>query len=322
MKALLRTRQGATFVLLGVLLTVAAVAIPQFRQAGSINSLLLWAPLLLVVAVGQLLVMLVRGIDVSVGSTLGLAGILSGMAIREFPAMPLWLAAAVAVATGTLLGAFNGLLVAYAKVPPIVATIGTLSAYRGLTFIVSGGHQIDANDLPAGLIAWSLSGPVAYGGVVFPWLLVIALLVAAVAHGLLHQTQTGRNLYAVGSNPEGARLRGVPVERTLLLAFTVCGALAGLAGLLYASRFGFVNPATAGAGFELTVIAAVVIAGTNVFGGVGSVPAVVAGCFLLAGVNVSLSVLGVAADWQLLAYGTIILIALVADGAMRKAMLL
>jgi len=217
-----------------------------------------------------------------------------------------------------VLGAINGGLIALAKVPPIIATLGTLSAYRGLVFIVSKGDQVDSNMIPDALTNWTLHGPIQIGGVTVSWLLVWAIVAAGLTAYMLRQTRTGRDIYSIGSNPDAARLRGIPVTRVTFLVYTICGAVAGLAGVLYASRYGFVNPATAGAGFELIVIAAVVIGGTNVFGGSGTVPGVILGCLLLGTINVALAVLGIDETWQKLVYGLVILIALMLDSGVQK----
>ena len=204
------------------------------------------------------------------------------------------------------LGALNGALIAWAKVPPIITTLGTLSAYRGLTFIVSEGRQIDPNYVPRALIRWSQVGP--FGIDLVPWVVVIAVVVACWPSCSCATLQLGRNIYAIGGNPDAATLRGIPVEPGLRFwSIPLPAAMAGLAGVLYASRFGFVNPGQTGVGFELTVIAAVVIGGTNVFGGSGSVLGVVLGCLLLGTINVALAVLGIAATWQLAVYGFVIL---------------
>jgi rhamnose transport system permease protein len=307
-------RELRALILLVVVFATAALKEPRLLEPTSISSILLWIPLLTVMAVGQMLVIISRGIDVSVGATLGFTGIAVGMIFRAHPDLNIYLAAGIALVIGALLGGINGVLVAWARVPPIIATLGTLSAYRGLTFLLSRGSQIDANDIPVALTNWSIHGPIPQvGGVTVPWILVFTLVVAIVGHLLATRTVVGRNLYAVGSNAEAARLHGIKVGSTLALAYVVCGALAGFAGMLYASRYGFVNPGTAGLGMELNVIAAVVIGGCDVRGGAGTVPGVVIGCVLLGVINVALAVIGIAADWQLLVYGAVIMVALCLD---------
>jgi rhamnose transport system permease protein len=257
---------------------------------------------------------------VSVGSMLGLCAMAAGMLFREQPSLPAGVGALAGIVFGLLLGSINGSLIAFAKVPPIIATLGTLSAYRGLIFIISKGEQIDGNDLPVALTHWALDGPIRIGGVTVSWLLTMALLIASAAAWFLLKTRAGRDIYALGSNPNAARLRGVAVNRTTFLVYAITGALCGLAGVMYASRFGFVNPATAGQGFELTVIAAVAIGGTKITGGSGTVLGIVLGCFLLGSINVALAVLRIEGSWQLLVYGAVILLALLLDTGFRKTL--
>ncbi len=313
-------REFGTIALLAVVVIAVVGRDHRFLDPTSLNSVLLWIPLLLVVGVGEMLVIVTRGIDVSVGSILGFSGIVVGMALRSNPGMNVELAALLGLGIGLALGAVNGALVAWARVPPIIATLGTLSAFRGLVFIVSHGVQVDSNTIPPALTDWSMSGPVQIGGATISWLLLIALVVAALAAAVLRSTRFGRNVFAIGSNPAAAKLRGISLPRTLMAVYCACGALSGLAGVLYASRYGFVNPGTAGLGFELTVIAAVVIGGVNVFGGSGSVLGVFLGCLLLSVINVALAVLGISATWQTLAYGVVILLALVLDGAVQRVL--
>jgi len=316
MSKLVLFRELGIVVLLALIVLGATLAEPRFLSAFNLRSILLWVPLLTVVAMGEMMVILSRGIDVSVGSTLGFAGIVVGMLFREYPELNILLGVLAGIAVGAVLGSVNGLLIAFAKVPPIIATLGTLSAYRGLTFIVSGGLQIDPNEVPLELIRWSQHGPFEFQHI--PWVVIIALIVAVLAYWFLRYTRSGRDIYALGNNPEAAQLRGLPVRRTTFLVYAVAGAMAGLAGVLYASRYGFVNPGKTGVGFELTVIAAVVIGGTNVFGGSGTVPGVLLGCLLLGTINVALAVLGIAATWQLAVYGVIILLAVVVDDVISR----
>lgn len=312
-------REGGTLALLVLVVLFATLKEPRFLEAKTINSILLWMPLLAVVGMGQMLVIVTRGIDVSVGSIVGLAGIAAGMLFRDHPGLNLFAGTMAGVGVGLLLGMVNGAAIAWARVPPIIATLGTLSAYRGLVFILSGGKQIDSNHIPEGLTRLSIDGPIRAGELTVPWILVIALLIAGATAWFVRRTRTGRDIFALGSHPEAARLRGIPVSRTTFLVYAVTGALAGLAGVLYASRYGFVNPATAGQGMELSVIAAVVIGGTKVTGGSGTVLGVLLGCLLLGTINVALAVLGIAATWQLLVYGGVILIALMVEMGIQRA---
>lgn len=318
MRRLFEQRELGTLAMLVALVVVAAAVQPRFLQADSLNSILLWIPLLAIVGMGQLLVIVTRGIDVSVGSIVGVSGMVAGMLFRDHPGLSVGLGLLAGLGTGLLLGCVNAVAIAWGRVPPIVATLGTLSAYRGLAFIVSGSRQVDSNNLPDALTNLSLSGPAKLGGVVVPWILLLALVVAGLTHLFIRGTRTGRDVYALGSNPDAACLRGVPVVRTTFLVYALSGALSGVAGVLYASRYGFVNPSTAGAGMELSVIAAVVIGGTKVTGGSGTVLGVLLGCLLLGSLSVALAVMGIGETWQGLAYGAVILVALLLDSGFRR----
>jgi len=312
---LARFREIGIILLLILIVLGASVVEPSFLKPFNIRTIFLWLPLLTVIAMGEVMVIITKGIDVSVGSTMALAGISVGMIWRQNPSFNIYASTGIAILIGLAAGALNGALIAWAKLPPIIATLGTLNAYRGLTFIVSGGRQIDPNYVPRKIIFWSIKGP--FGNEMVPWVVVIAFFITVVTWAFLHYTVTGRNIYAIGGNLNASRLRGVPVEWTIFLVYTITGALAGFSGILYASRFGFVNPGETGVGFELTVIAAVVIGGTSMFGGSGSAFGVFIGCLLLAVINVALAVLGVAATWQLAVYGAVILLAAIADALIQ-----
>lgn len=311
-----RFRELGIVVFLALVILGALAVEPRFLRPINIRSILLWVPLLTVIAMGEMMVIITRGIDVSVGSILGFAGIVVGMIFREDPHFNIYLGTLLGILLGAMLGAINGALIAWVRVPPIITTLGTLSAFRGLVFIVSGGRQVDPNDVPTALIRWSQRGP--FGIQLVPWAVIIAAVVAILAFLFMHFSKAGRNIYAIGGNPEAAKLRGIPVEITTFLVYVITGAMAGLAGILYASRFGFVNPGETGVGFELTVIAAVVIGGTNVFGGSGTVLGVTLGCLLLGTINVALAVLGIAATWQLAVYGFVILLAVTVDAIIQR----
>jgi rhamnose transport system permease protein len=211
------------------------------------------------------------------------------------------------IALGAACGLLNGVLVTWGQVPALVVTLGTLYAFRGLAFLWTGGSQISANQLPdpfLNLGSDSIAG--------IPILVIIALVVVLVVGQWLRDYRPGRELYAIGSNPEGARLAGVRSQRRVLTAFVLAGALAGLGGVLFTARFGTVD-ATAGVGYELTVIAAAVVGGVAIFGGTGTVYGAALGALLLGTITSSLIVLRVAAFWQQAAIGALLLLAIALD---------
>ena len=309
--ALRQIRELRTVALLVVVVVVAWLIQPRYLNPNSLRSILIWIPLVAIIGMGEMMVIIVRGIDVSVGSIVGLAGLTVGLLFRDVPGFPLALAVIMSIVIGLALGSVNGAIISRANVPGVIVTLGGLSAYRGLTFLITKGSQIDGNYIPKPLIRWSQLGP--FGIRQVPWIVVIVAGIAAATWIILRYTRLGRDIYALGSNPEAARLRGVPVRRVTFFVYAFTGALAGLAGILYASRFGFLNPGQTGVGMELTVIAAVVVGGVSPFGGSGSVVGVLLGCLLLGAVNVGLAVLGIAGAWQLAVYGAVILLAVAFD---------
>ncbi len=308
------------FLLLIVVLLTTAIE-PRYLNPNSIRSILLWVPLLAIIGMGEMMVIIIRGIDVSVGSMVGLAGMIVGLMFRDVPGFPIALGVVLSLLLGLAMGSLNGVLIARAKVPAVIVTLGGLTFYRGVTFLITRGSQIDNNYIPRALVRWSQVGPFGYRDV--PWVIFIVAGVALLTWLILRYTRLGRHVYALGSNPDAARLRGVAVDRVTFFTYAFTGALAGFAGLLYASRFGFLNPGQTGVGLELTVIAAVVIGGVSVYGGSGSVPGVLLGCLLLGAINVALAVLGIAGTWQLAVYGVVILLAVTFDsvlqGGLRRA---
>ena len=304
---------------LGVLVTalaafgIVAAIEPRFLQPGNIRSVLLYVPLIVIVAMGEMMVIITRNIDLSLGSILAFSGIAVGMLFiryADFPVIPAFL---LGTLIGGGLGFFNGFLISKLKIPAIIVTLGTLNAYRGLLFIVSGGRQIDPNYIPEDLISLSQTSFIG-----IPAIIIFAALIALAAHLFMKYSHIGREIYAMGSNRKGAELRGINTARIVLVVYTIAGACAGFAGIVYASRFGYVNPGITGVGFEFIVIAATVIGGTSISGGTGSVLGVVIGCLLLGIVNTALAVLGVSAFWQQAMYGFIILLALILDKVVQN----
>ena len=310
---LFRAREAGILVMLVLFVAVVGLIQPRFLTTETLRIVLLAVPLILVAAMGQMMVLVSRNVDLSIGSILGFSAIAAGMIFRDHPEWPLAVGFAVGVLSGAALGFVNGLVVTIFKLPSIIVTLGTLSLYRGLLFILSGSKQIDPNDIPEPLIRMAQTSPIDV-----PWIVIIAFAVAFVTWLFLTYRQVGRQIYAIGSNPSAAPLRGIRVMPVTILVFTLSGALAGLAGLIYAARFGYVNPGITGVGFEFTVIAAVVIGGVSINGGVGSVLGTVLGVLLLGSVQVALPILGVSGFWQNAIYGGIILIALVIDRTVRQ----
>lgn len=312
---LLRKREAGIVVMIVLFCAVAGAIQPRFLTLDTLRIILLLTPLIMIAAMGQMLVIVARHVDLSIGSMMALAAIVTGLMFKNLPDVPWYLGFPVSMSVGAGLGLLNGLAVTVFKLPSIIVTLGTLSLYRGLVFIVSGARQVDRQFIPQPLISLSQTSPV-FG---IPWIIFIAFGVALLTYLFAMHTSAGRQIYALGSNPVAAPLRGIRVMRVTLLVFALSGALSGLAGILYASRFGYVNPSNTGAGFEFTVIAAVVIGGVSINGGVGTVPGTVLGVLLLGCVSAALPVLGISAFWQNAIYGAVILLALIIDRTVRQS---
>lgn len=303
-------RELGILLALVLLLGVTAVRNPGFLSAQSVQDLLLGATILIVLAVGQTLVVITRNVDLSVGSVVGLVAFATGRLFVDSPGTPIVVAVLVGVVLGAVCGALNGALVAAAKVPALVITLGTLYVFRGIDFAWAAGRQINAADLPAGFLRMGTSTVL---GV--PVLALAALVVLVVAGSYLRSYRSGRDLYAIGSQPAAARLSGIAVGRRVFGAFVAGGALAGLAGVLYAARFGTVD-ATAGTGLELQVVAAVVVGGVAIFGGSGTVWGSALGAVLLTTIGSALAVLRINPFWQQAVIGALILAAIGLDRAL------
>jgi rhamnose transport system permease protein len=287
---------------------------PQFFTVNNLRVILLLTPLVMIAAMGQMLVLVARHVDLSMGSILGLSAMVTGMMFRDMTYIPWGLGFVVAIGTGAFLGLINGALVTVFRLPAIIVTLGTLNLYRGLTFIVSNARQVDRQYIPTDLKGMSQTSPI-FG---VPWIIFMAFAVAIGTYWFAMHTRVGRQIFALGSNPVAAPLRGIKVTQVTLLVFTISGALAGLAGIMYASRWGFVNPSNTGFGFEFQVIAAVVIGGVSINGGVGSVLGVVLGVLLMGCVSAALPLLGIPGTAQGAIYGAVILVALLIDRSVRQ----
>jgi len=314
----LRREAGIAVMIVLFCLAVGAFK-PQFLTLDQLRIILLLTPLIMIGAMGQMLVIVARHVDLSIGSILGLSAMVSGMLYRWDATwfgfdVPWWIGIPISVAVGTLLGLANGALITVFRLPAIIVTLGTLSLYRGLTFIISSAKQIDRQWIPSELKGLSQTSPI-FG---IPWIIFIAFGVAILVWYFAMHTRVGRQIYALGSNPVAAPLRGIKVTQVTLLVFAISGALSGLAGILYASRWGFVNPSNTGSGFEFQVIAAVVIGGASINGGVGTVLGTVLGVLLLGCVSAALPLLGIPGTSQAAIYGAVILIALVIDRSVRQ----
>jgi len=307
LSGLVKTRELGIILALAALVVVTAVSNPRFLSGQSVRDILLNTAILAVMAAGQAVVVITRNIDLSVGSVLGLSAFTVATMMSANPGLPMIVAILAALAVGAVAGLVNGVLVRFGRVPALVVTLGTLYMFRGITYSWAGGQQVNADELPRHFLQFANASIL---GV--PWLVLIAVVVVGGVSLIMRNYRVGRELYAIGSSPPAAELAGIRVARNLLGAFIVSGALAGLAGVLFAARFGTVD-AAAGNGYELNVVAAVVVGGVAVFGGSGTVWGAGLGALLLTVIGSALAVLDINQFWQQAIVGALILLAICAD---------
>ncbi|MCW2939732.1 MAG: transporter permease [Actinomycetia bacterium] len=298
----------------GALLLICAVfsvTADRFLSLGNFRTVLFTAAILAVAVVGVSFVMLTGNLDLSVGAAMGMTAYVSADFAAHHPGIGIMLVL-IGPALGALLGLVNGFLVATLSVPSIVATLGTMSIYRGYTYLYAHGQQVTSTQLPS----WMLNfADASYLGI--PSFVIVAVVVVAIAAAVLRYTTWGRQLYAVGSNSEAARFYGLPTHRLMLTAYVASGAVAGFAGFLYAARVGTVTVVLA-SGWELQVLAAIVIGGISIWGGSGSVIGAALGAVLLATISNGLVLLGMPDYWQLVIQGVAIVLAVGVDALISR----
>jgi len=292
--------------LLGLFLLclVLSLASPHFLTVDNLLNVLRQSAINAILALGQLLVIITAGIDLSIGSVVGLTIVILTLLMRH--GVSALLAAAITLGVGTLIGLGNGLLLTRLRLPhPFISTLGTLNVARGAALLLAGGVPISG--LPPGF-----RGVVAGSLLRVPMPVVIAAVAYLITHVFLSRTVYGRDLYAIGGNREAARLCGIPVDRRLNLAYALSGAAAALGAVVLAARMNSGFP-LAGTGAELDAIAAVIIGGASFFGGVGTVGGTLIGALIIGFLRNGLNLLDVSAFWQMIVIGVVIVVAVWID---------
>ncbi|MFV0675282.1 ABC transporter permease [Variovorax sp. tm] len=313
------TRQKLlAFASLVVLMVFFSFASPQFLQADNLVGILQSTAVNGVLAIACTFVIITSGIDLSVGTLMTFCAVMTGV-VLTYMGMPLWLGICAAIFFGALSGFVSGLLIAKLKIPPFIATLGMMMLLKGLSLVISGTKPIYFNDTP-GFTAISQDSLI--GDIVpalpIPNAVLILFLVAVAASIVLNRTLLGRYTFALGSNEEAVRLSGVNTDFWKIVVYTVSGGICGIAGLLIASRLNSAQPAL-GQGYELDAIAAVVIGGTSLSGGTGTIVGTIIGAFIMSVLTNGLRILSVAQEWQTVVTGVIIILAVYADILRRRS---
>jgi len=299
--------------LLGLVLMSGALALlsPYFLTFDNLINVFRQSAVNALLALGQLLVIITAGIDLSIGSILGLTSVLAAMMAKS--GMVPEAVVVLAIGLGTGLGLINGLLLTKLHLPhPFIPTLGMMNVARGLALVISGGFPI--SELPPRFRFWG-AGTVAF----IPTPVVVVLIIYGLFHLFLSRTTLGRDIYAIGGNPQAARLSGVPVDRRLTLVYALSGALAAVGAIVLTGRMNSGFP-LAGVGAELDAIAAVIIGGASFFGGVGTVWGTLIGALIMGVLRNGLNLLNVSAYWQTVVIGAVIVVAVWIDVVRQRAM--
>jgi len=306
-------RRDLAFAALTLALFLAVTfAFPGFASPRNLAGLLDDTAILIMLALGQMLVILVRGIDLSIAANLALCGMIAAVFDRAWPGAGIAPVLVITLVSGAALGAFNGLLVWKLRLPPIVVTLGTMSIYRGAIYLLSKGAWVNENEMSRGFLAFPRQEFL--GLTLLSWLAVVIAVIFVFA---LRRSRVARDLYAAGGNPEAANYSGIDAGRMQFIAYTICGAIAGVCGYLWVARFAVAYTDIA-LGFELSVIAACLIGGVAIAGGVGSAVGVVLGCLFIGIIRSSLPLVGISAFWQMFINGVVILVAVLLSARQRE----
>lgn len=295
--------------LIGLLILSVIVSImsPRFLTKNNLLNVFRQTSINAVIAAGMTFVILIGGIDLSVGSILGFSGAIAAGILAGGGSI--WLGLFAALAIGAIAGLVNGIIITKGKVQPFIATLAMMTVLRGATMVYTSGRPIA---VPAGKVSpifrWIGAGSVA--GIPVP--IIIMIIVFVICYYLLNEIKLGRHIYAVGGNEEAAMLSGVNTDRVRIIAHIISGVLASIAGLIITSRLSSAQP-TAGNGYELDAIAAVVLGGTSMVGGQGNIMGTIIGALIIGVLNNALNLMDVQSYYQLIAKGIVILIAVLMD---------
>lgn len=312
MKRILATRELLLLIAIGLVLAIISSRFPAFISPSNLASVFNDTSPLILLALGQMIVILTKCIDLSVAANLALTGMVVSLINIAAPGLPIFVMLLVAVSFGAILGMVNGLLVWKLNIPPIVVTLGTMTMFRGTIFLLTEGKWVNSHEMSDTFKAFPRAE--IFGLPVLSWFAIAAVILFTI---VMTRTTLGRAFYAAGGNPHAATYAGINVGRTQFWAFTISGALAGLTGYLWVSRFAVAYVDVAG-GFELTVVAACVIGGVSIMGGIGSVPGALLGALFLGIIANALPVVNISPFWQMAISGGAIIIAVVLNAQANR----
>lgn len=308
----IKRREFTLFILIVIQILLITLRSPRFFNLSNFKDILDDTAILFMVAIGQMLVILTAGIDLSVASSLALSGMSVALLNQYHPEIPVFIILLLSMIIGLLLGSFNGILVAYGNIPPIITTLGTMSIYRGLVFVISKGAWVSAHEMTDSFRCFPRIS--VFG---LSLILIISLIIIIIFYFFLYYTRTGREIYGVGGNITAAQFVGVNLKKIRFLVFALCGWICGLSGFLWIARYASAQSDSA-IGFELQTVAACVIGGASIAGGSGSILGVVLGAIFLGIIKNALPVIRVSPFWQMFIQGFIIVLAIIINTVMSQ----
>lgn len=311
-KQFIKSREALLVLAIVILLGLISTRFSGFISPQNMAGVFQDTSILIMLALGQMVVILTRCIDLSVASNLALTGMVVGLINVAAPGLPVPVLLLVAVSLGAFLGAINGILVWKVDIPPIVVTLGTLTVYRGIIFLISDGAWINAHEMSVSFKAFPRYELL--GQPVLSWMAVASIILFYL---LVVLTPLGRAFYAVGGNPHAAVYTGINVGFTRFMAFVIAGAISGVCGYLWVSRYAVAYVDIAG-GFELEVVAACVIGGISIAGGIGTIGGAVLGALFLGIIKNALPVVDISPFWQLAISGSAIIIAVAVNARSER----
>ncbi len=306
-KTLLRSREGQLVLFTIVFFLAVGLASPSFLSLQTIDSILTDSAILMVMAAAQMMIILTRGIDLTLSANIALTGMIAALIGMNWPGTPLILIIAAATASGMLLGMLNAVFIALLGIPAIVVSLGAMTIYRGMVFVLSGGQWVNSQEMQSAFLAFPLSR---YLGLTN--LAVIGIILSILAMILMRQTRFGRELYAIGGNPSATDYVGINTKGRLFAVYTLAGTVGGLCGYLWVARFAIAYTEIA-LGFELLTVAACVIGGVSIAGGSGTILGAVLGALFLGVLQNALPVMGISPFWQMAVSGAAILAAVIVN---------
>lgn len=313
LKRLITSREALLVGAIVLLMALISARFPGFVGPANLANVFNDTSPLILLAIGQMIVILTKCIDLSVAANLALTGMVVSMVNVAAPGLPIVVILGIAVSLGTVLGMINGILVWKLAIPPIVVTLGTMTIFRGIIFVISDGKWVNSHEMSPAFKAFPRSEIL--GLPILGWIAILAVILFTI---VMTRTTLGRAFYAAGGNPHAATYAGINVGKTKFWAFTISGALAGLTGYLWVSRFAVSYVDIAG-GFELDVVAACVIGGVSIMGGIGTVAGALLGALFLGIIKNALPVVDISPFWQLAISGGAIIVAVALNAqATRK----